>query len=63
MNAKPKTRMPGGGRKPNPDKAMRGIYYRKPYEVKIGGTYVGSFDNDIDAMKARDEWLKENPRI
>ena len=49
------------GRPPNPDPEMRGVYYRKPWEVKFGKVRVGSFATREEAVKASKEW-RENER-
>jgi hypothetical protein len=48
------------GRPPNPDPEMRGVYYRKPWEVKFGKVRVGSFATREEAMAASKEWRMKN---
>ena len=51
------------GRPPNPDPEMRGVYYRKPWEVKFGKVRVGSFATREEAVKASKEWRGMNVQV
>jgi hypothetical protein len=37
----------------------RYIYWVKPYQVRIQGTFVGSFETFDEAARARDEFLSK----